>query len=112
MALTKVTKSGLTDNAVDASKIEDGTIVDADITPGTITNAKLAGSIANDKLANSSITINGSAVSLGGSVTGNQVQMGGEIVDGNGAQAREVQLRDGEASSVAPTQTAMTTFDT
>ena len=59
MALTKVTKSGLTDNAVDASKIEDGTIVDADITPGTITNAKLAGSIANDKLANSSITING-----------------------------------------------------
>ena len=70
MALTKVTKSGLTDNAVDASKIEDGTIVDADITPGTITNAKLAGSIANDKLANSSITINGSAVSLGGSVTG------------------------------------------
>ena len=52
MALTKVTKSGITDNAVDADKIEDGTIVAADIATGTITNAKLAGSIANDKLAN------------------------------------------------------------
>jgi hypothetical protein len=36
---------------------------------GSITNAMLAGSIANTKLTNSSITINGSAVSLGGSVT-------------------------------------------
>jgi len=73
MALTKVTRSGITDNSVNAAKIEDGTIVDADITPGTITNAKLAGSIANAKLANSSITINGSAVSLGGSVSVGQV---------------------------------------
>jgi len=36
---------------------------------GSISNDKLAGSIANSKLANSSITINGSAISLGGSVT-------------------------------------------
>jgi len=35
----------------------------------TITNDMLAGSIANNKLANSSVTINGSSVSLGGSVT-------------------------------------------
>ena len=34
-----------------------------------VTNAQLAGSIANAKLANSSITINGSSVSLGGSTT-------------------------------------------
>jgi hypothetical protein len=34
-----------------------------------ITNAQLAGSIANSKLANSSITINGSAISLGSSTT-------------------------------------------
>ena len=91
MALTKVTRSGITDNSVNAAKIEDGTVVDADITPGTITpaklastldlssktvtlpntsvtNAMLAGSIANDKLANSSITINGVATVLGGSV--------------------------------------------
>ena len=73
MALTKVQKTGITDNAIDADKIEDGTIVAADIAPGTITNAKLAGSIANDKLANSSITVNGTSVSLGGSVSAGKV---------------------------------------
>ena len=73
MALTKVTKTGISDNSIDADKIEDGTIVAADIAPGTITNAKLAGSIANDKLANSSITVNGSSVSLGGSVSAGKV---------------------------------------
>lgn len=36
---------------------------------GTVTNDMLAGSIANAKLANSSITLNGSAVSLGGSAS-------------------------------------------
>ena len=36
---------------------------------GTVTNDMLAGSIANSKLANSSITLNGSPVSLGGSAT-------------------------------------------
>jgi hypothetical protein len=36
---------------------------------GSVTNDMLAGSIANAKLANSSITLNGSAVSLGGSTT-------------------------------------------
>src|SRR5210317_1970933 len=97
MALTKVQKTGITDNAIDADKIEDGTIVAADIAPGTITDAKLnstldlssktltlpntsvtndmlAGSIANDKLANSSITVNGSSVSLGGSVSAGKVE--------------------------------------
>jgi len=43
------------------------------VTPavGTVTNDMLSGSIANSKLANSSITLNGSAVSLGGSATTN-----------------------------------------
>ena len=49
----------------------------ANITTGTLNNSRLssipesalAGSISNGKLSNSSITINGSAVSLGGSVT-------------------------------------------
>jgi hypothetical protein len=36
---------------------------------GTVTNDMLAGSIANSKLANSSITLNGSAVSLGSSAS-------------------------------------------
>ena len=35
----------------------------------SVTNSMLAGSIANSKLANSSITLNGSAVSLGGSAS-------------------------------------------
>ena len=36
---------------------------------GSVTNDELAGSIANSKLANSTITINGSSVALGGSTT-------------------------------------------
>jgi hypothetical protein len=36
---------------------------------GTVTNAMLAGSIANDKLSNSGITINGTPVALGGSIS-------------------------------------------
>jgi len=69
MALTKVTKTGITDNAIDGDKIEDGTVVAADIAPGTISSDKIAtGTIANDKLANSSVTINSTAVSLGGSL--------------------------------------------
>ena len=46
--------------------IIDGSVLAADFAPGTITGAKLAGSIGNDKLANSAITIGGEAISLGG----------------------------------------------
>jgi len=46
--------------------ILDGSVAAADFADGTITNAKLAGSIGNDKLANSAITIGGEAISLGG----------------------------------------------
>jgi len=69
MALTKVTKTGITDDAINADKIENGTVTSTDITDGTITNEKLAGSIANDKLTNSSITLSGTSVSLGGTVS-------------------------------------------
>ena len=79
MALTKVTRSGITDNSINADKIEDGTIVDADITPGTITNAKLAGSITNAKLSNSSITVNGASVSLGGSFSAGSISWQSKI---------------------------------
>ena len=40
-----------------------------DMLSGSINESKLLGSIPNSKLANSSITLNGSAVSLGGSAT-------------------------------------------
>jgi len=69
MAITKVTNTGITDDSINASKIADDTLSAADIAPGTITNAKLAGSITNAKLQNSSITINSSATSLGGSAS-------------------------------------------
>ena len=49
-----------------ASPTFTGTVV---LPNSTVTNDMLAGSIANNKLANSSVTINGSAVSLGGSTT-------------------------------------------
>ncbi len=68
MALTKITKQGLGADAVDSTKVADDSITTAKILNANVTNDKLAGSIANAKLANSSITINGSAVSLGGSV--------------------------------------------
>lgn len=45
-----------------------GTLVSTGDT-GTVTNAMLAGSITNDKLVNNSITIDGNAVALGGSVS-------------------------------------------
>ena len=57
MAISKIGSRGIVDCSVAA----------ADFAPGTITNAKLAGSIGNDKLANTTITIGGEAISLGGS---------------------------------------------
>ena len=63
MAISKIT----------SKSIADGTVVGADITPGTVTNAKISPSaaIANAKLQNSAITINGASTSLGGSATVN-----------------------------------------
>ena len=70
------------DNTVTSAKIVDGAITGSDINatfdvsgktvtlPTTsVTNAQLAGSIENTKLSNYTITINGSGVNLGGSVT-------------------------------------------
>lgn len=61
MAISKIT----------SKSIADGTVVGADITPGTVTNAKISPSaaIANSKLQNSSITVSGTSVTLGGSGT-------------------------------------------
>ena len=70
------------DNTITSAKIVDGAITGSDINatfdvsgktvtlPTTsVTNAQLAGSIENTKLSNYTITINGSGVNLGGSVT-------------------------------------------
>ena len=53
--------------AIDKTKISGNAITAADT--ATVTNTMLAGSIANNKLANSSVTINGESVALGGTVT-------------------------------------------
>lgn len=64
MALTKVQNTGIADDAVTTDKIENSTVVAADIAPGTIANAKLT---------NSSITLNGTSISLGGSGTAKHI---------------------------------------
>ena len=57
------------DGSVNTAQLASNAVTTAKILDANITNAKLAGSIENDKLTNSTITINGSPVSLGGSVT-------------------------------------------
>src|SRR6056300_957878 len=57
MAISKIGSKALVDCSVAAVDIEDN----------SITAAKLAGSIANAKLANSSITVNGTSINLGAS---------------------------------------------
>ena len=67
MALTKLPKNAIADDAVDASKIEDGTIQNQELA-GSLSEDKLAtGTIENASLSNSTITINGTSISLGGS---------------------------------------------
>ena len=92
MAITKLPRSGIADNAVNASKIEDGTVAASEIS-GTVSAVKLNATldisgktvtlpntsvtsgmlanttIANAKLANSTITIRGTSRALGTSVT-------------------------------------------
>src|SRR6056300_510812 len=67
MALTKLPKNAFGTGSVDDSKIEDGTIQNQEIS-GTLPEEKLAtGTIENASLSNSTITINGTSISLGGS---------------------------------------------
>jgi hypothetical protein len=67
MALTKLPKNAITDGAIDSDKIEDGTIQNQELA-GSLSEDRLAtGTIENASLSNSSITINGTSVSLGGS---------------------------------------------
>ena len=67
MALTKLPKNAFGTGSVDDSKIEDGTIQNQEIS-GTLPEEKLAtGTIENASLSNSTITIRGTSISLGGS---------------------------------------------
>ena len=53
------------------------------IQSGSILNADLAGSIANSKLSNSAVTISGTSVSLGGSITDETLFGGTGVVSGS-----------------------------
>ena len=64
MTRTKLDTPAFADQSVDSRNIADGTIQAQDIS-GSITGTQLAGSIANDKLVNSSFTISGKSISLG-----------------------------------------------
>ena len=76
-------------DATPAFNLQDATGYPTSSLTGTITNAQLAGSIANSKLANSSITIDGSAISLGGSISTT-----------NTNQLTTFQLEDGDGTEV------------
>lgn len=65
---------------------------------GTVTNAMLAGSIANSKLTNSSITLAGTAVSLGGAFTATNMLDAIKTVDGVGS-GLDADLLDGNSSA-------------
>ena len=72
--------SGVLSVGVDDSSIETNT--DAlRVKALGITNAMLAGSIANAKLSNSTITVDGQSVALGGSVTTTNTQLSTEQVE-------------------------------
>jgi len=90
-----------------------GTITNAQLA-GSIAASKLAGSIGNSKLSNSAITIDGTSVSLGGSITtNNTVDMGDGFVieDGDGTEVtitenKEVKFVEGTGIDINWTDTS------
>jgi hypothetical protein len=87
LAASKITSGTFAAARIASDAITTVKILDANVTTandaidsehlvnGSVDNVHLAGSIANAKLANSSITIDGSAISLGGSVSTNNTQL-------------------------------------
>src|SRR5210317_986759 len=67
MALTKLPKSAFGTDSIDDTKIEDGTIQNQELAGSLLEDRIATGTIANASLSNSSITINGTSISLGGS---------------------------------------------
>jgi len=72
-------------DATPAFDLSDATNYPTSALVGTITNAQLAGLIANDKLVNDGITIAGNDISLGGSITAATILSGSGVVSGSDA---------------------------
>ena len=72
-------------DATPAFDLSDATNYPTSALVGTITNAQLAGSIANGKLVNDGITIAGNDISLGGSITAATILAGTGVVSGSDA---------------------------
>ena len=70
-------------DATPAFDLQDATGYATSNLSGTITNSQLAGSIANGKLSNSAITISGTSVSLGGSISDETLFGGTGVVSGS-----------------------------
>ena len=70
LAADAVTGAKIADNAVDSEHIALGALDQEHYGTGSIDSNHLAGNIANAKLANSSVSVGGSNVSLGGTITG------------------------------------------
>ena len=79
IADTTITADKIANTTITAAKIANTTITAAKITDDTITNAKLAGSIANDKLTNSSVIIIAGDHLGGGSTTSSPTALGGAV---------------------------------
>ena len=89
----------------DAVQVKAGGITNA-MLAGSIAASKLAGSIGNSLLSNSAITIDGTSVSLGGSITTNNTQLTteevqdivGGMVTGNTETGVAVTYEDGDGT--------------
>jgi hypothetical protein len=100
-----------TDNSTNVTLVTDShdylSISGQAITLAAITNDDLAGSIANGKLSNSSITIDGSAISLGGSVTTLQIgtssstALAGDTTTISGGQASAITANTAKNTNVS-----------
>ena len=70
MALTKLPRSGIADSAITSAKVTDGVIQGSEFPDCSIAADRIADcAVTNAKLTNSAITIRGTSVSLGGSIT-------------------------------------------
>ena len=71
MALSRIQRAEIADDAINSAKIEDGTVLAADVIAGQITNAKIS-SGAGDKIASSKIAV-GTVAALNVGTGANQI---------------------------------------